>query len=219
MTSFYQNHQKFFISVDCIIFGFKDGQLQLLIQRRPYYPGLGEMSLLGGFVGMFESVDEAAQRVLKDFTGLDHVYMNQLGAFGDINRDPGERVITIAYYALVKANDLDEIYVERNGAQWVNIEDVPQLFSDHNIIVEEAHKKLRQSIGNKPIGRNLLPENFTLTQLQALYEAILGSTLDKRNFRRTILEKDYIVSTGLVDKTTSRRGAQLYRYAQSAYGK
>ncbi len=212
MTSFYQNFSKFYIAVDCIIFGFKDEKLQLLIQRRPYNPGLGEMSLIGGFLNYNESVDEAAQRVLRDFTGLDHVYMDQLGAFGDIERDPGERVITIGYYALINADDFNEELIRENDVQWVNIDEMPKLFSDHNLIVHKAHKKLRQNIGQKPIGHNLLPECFTLTQLQSLHEAVLGYKLDKRNFRRTMLEKDYIVSTGLIDKASSRRGAQLYKY-------
>lgn len=211
MTAFYQTYSKFFVSVDCIIFGFKEGKLQLLVQKRPYNPGLGELSLIGGFIEMNESVDEAAQRILTQFTGLEEVYMNQLGAFGDIERDPGERVITIGYYALINADKFDDQTVRDNDAKWVDIEAVPKLFSDHNIIVNKARESLKRTLGDRPVDRNLLPEHFTLSQLQSLHEAILGCQLDKRNFRRTILEKSYIVNTGLIDKTGSRRGAQLFK--------
>lgn len=216
MTAFYQKYDKFFLSVDCIIFGLKNGILKLLVQKRPYEPGLGQMSLIGGFVERHESVDEAAQRVLRDFTGLNQVYMNQLGAFGDVERDPGERVITVGYYALINADDFDDRIVRENDAQWVSINDVPKLFSDHNIIVEKARQSLIQNLEQESqIGQNLLPERFTLSQIQNLYEAILGTQLDKRNFRRTILEKNNIINTGLVDRSTSRRGAALYSFDNS----
>ncbi len=212
MTAFYQTYSKFLVSVDCIIFGFKDGKLKLLIQKRPYDPGKGEWSLIGGFVEITESVDEAAQRVLKDFTGLSEVYMQQLGAFGEVERDPGERVVTIGYYALIKADDFDDSTIREHGAKWIDVDEVPQLFSDHNLIVQKARKTMKRKIQDGPIGINLLPDYFTLTQLQTLHEAVLGVELDKRNFRRSIADKDYIVKTEYIDKENSRRGASLYKF-------
>ena len=217
MTTFYGEHSKVWVSVDCIIFGFDEGKLRILIGKRQMDPGRGEWSLYGGFVRSDESLDDAANRVLYDLTGLRNLYMRQVGAFGSVDRDPGERVISIAYYALINVNDYEDRLRKEHGVEWVNIDDIPQLYSDHNEMVRKALKLMRQKIKSEPIGFRLLPSLFTLTQLQRLYEAIHGEELDKRNFRKRIKDMDFIEKTELIDKTGSKRGAYLYRFNKRVY--
>ena len=217
MTTFYGEHSKVWVSVDCIIFGFDEGKLRILIGKRQMDPGRGEWSLYGGFVRSDENIDEAANRVLYDLTGLRNVYMRQVGAFGSVDRDPGERVISIAYYALINVNDYEDRLRKEHRVEWVNIDDIPRLYSDHNEMVRKALKLMRQKIKTEPIGFRLLPSLFTLTQLQHLYEAIHGEELDKRNFRKRIKEMDFIEKTELIDKKGSKRGASLYRFNKRIY--
>ena len=186
MTIFYQDHSKVLVSVDCIIFGFDEGQLRILVGKRQMDPGRGEWSLYGGFVNSDESIDDAANRVILSLTGLRNLYIRQVGAFGSVDRDPGERVISIAYYALINVKDYDKSLQEQHGVEWINIEEMPMLYSDHNEMVSRAIKMMRQKISCEPIGFNLLPSLFTLTQLQKLYEAVMGEVVDKRNFRKRI---------------------------------
>ncbi|MBR5392124.1 ADP-ribose pyrophosphatase YjhB, NUDIX family [Prevotella aff. ruminicola Tc2-24] len=217
MTTFYGEHSKVWVSVDCIIFGFDEGKLRILIGKRKMDPGRGEWSLYGGFVRHDESIDEAANRVLFDLTGLRNLYMRQVGAFGSVDRDPGERVISIAYYALINVNDYDDRLRREHSVEWVNIDEIPHLYSDHNEMVRKARKMMQQKLAHEPVGFRLLPSLFTLTQLQKLYEAVNGSELDKRNFRKRIKEMDFIEKTELIDKTGSKRGAYLYRFNKRAY--
>ena len=217
MTTFYQEFQKVFLSVDCIIFGFDDNKLKILIGRRNMDPGRGEWSLYGGFVRHNESVDDAAHRTLYELTGMRNVYMRQVGAFGKVDRDPGERVVSIAYYALINVKDYDDTLREEHGVEWVDIQKMPQLYSDHQEMVKKARKLMKEKIRTEPIGFRLLPNLFTLTQLQRLYEAVNGEELDKRNFRKRIKEMDFIEKTELIDKTGSKRGAFLYRFNRRAY--
>ena len=217
MTRFYSEHSKVWLSVDCIIFGFDDGKLKILIGRRNMDPGRGEWSLYGGFVASEESVDDAASRTLYELTGMKNVYMRQVGAFGNVDRDPGERVVSIAYYALINVKDYDDELRREHGVEWVNIEEIPQLYSDHNLMVQKARKLMQQKLSNEPVGFRLLPSLFTLTQLQKLYEAVNGSELDKRNFRKRIKEMDFIEKTELIDKSSSKRGAHLYRFNKRVY--
>jgi 8-oxo-dGTP diphosphatase len=217
MTQFYGEHTRLLVSVDCIVFGFEEDKLKLLIGKRQMDPGRGEFSLYGGFVGIDESLPDAANRVLRDLTGLDKLYIKQVGAFGNIDRDPGERVISIAYCALINVKDYDDNIRKQHGLEWVNLEDMPQLYSDHNIMVSKAINMLRRRINTEPLSFNLLPDLFTLTQLQHVYEAILGEEIDKRNFRKRIKTIDFIEKTELVDKITSKRGAALFRFNKRAY--
>lgn len=219
MGNYYSANPKFYLSVDCIIFGFSAGQLSLLLLQRNFEPAKGEWSLMGGFVQSDESVDEAAQRVLTELTGLKNVYMEQVGAFGAIHRDPGERVISIAYYALININEYDHRLVEAHNAHWVPIDQLPALIFDHSQMVEQARRLMQQKAGTQPIGFSLLPKSFTLSQLQSLYEAIYGDSIDKRNFRKRIAEMDYIEKTGQIDKTGSKRGAALYQFNDKIYRK
>ncbi|MCX4293178.1 MAG: NUDIX domain-containing protein [Prevotella sp.] len=217
MTKFYNEYSKVLVSVDCIIFGFNEGELRVLIGKRKMEPGLGKDSLYGGFVRNNESVDEAANRVLLGLTGLRNLYMQQVGAFGQVDRDPGERVISIVYYALINTTDYDSMQQKQHDVHWVNINDLPELYSDHNEMVRKAHKMMKDKISREPISFRLLPNLFTLTQLQKVYEAVCGEEVDKRNFRKRIKEMDFIEKTELIDKTSSKRGAYLYRFNKKAY--
>ena len=183
MTQYYREHSKVWVSVDCIVFGFENNQLKLLIGRRQMDPGRGEWSLYGGFVRDDESLDEAANRVLYSLTGLKEIYMKQVGAFGAVDRDPGERVISVAYCALINVNDYDDKLRQQYELEWVDLDRLPKLYSDHNQMVSKAISLLRRRIKTEPLSFNLLPDLFTLTQLQHVYEAILGAAIDKRNFR------------------------------------
>lgn len=217
MTEYYKEHSKVYVSVDCIIFGFEENRLKLLIGKRMMDPGRGELSLYGGFVKEDESLDEAANRTLKSLTGLDNLYMKQVGAFGAVNRDPGERVISVAYCALINVKDYDEKLQIEHDLKWVDVKDMPQLYSDHNEMVKRAIMLLRRRIKTEPLSFNLLPDLFTLTQLQHVYEAILGDEIDKRNFRKKIKTIDFIEKTDKIDKITSKRGAALYCFNRKAY--
>jgi ADP-ribose pyrophosphatase YjhB (NUDIX family) len=207
------------VGIDCIIFGFKDGKLSLLLLKRNFEPSKGQWSLMGGFVQKDESTDHAAKRVLRELTGLVKVYMEQVGAFGEVERDPGERVISIAYYALINIDDYDRELVQSHNAYWADINELPTLIFDHREMVDKARNLMKQKASNKPIGFNLLPELFTLTQLQTLYEAIYGEAMDKRNFRKRVAEMEFIEKTDEIDKTGSRRGARLYRMNSDVYRK
>ena len=143
--------------------------------------------------------------------------MRQVGAFGNVDRDPGERVVSVAYYALINVKDYDDELRREHGVEWIDINEIPQLYSDHNEMVNKARKMMQQKLANEPVGFRLLPSLFTLTQLQKLYEAVNGEELDKRNFRKRIKEMDFIEKTELIDKTSSKRGAHLYRFNKRVY--
>jgi len=179
MTAYYDINPQFYVSVDCIIFGMNEGELSLLLLKRNFEPEKGKWSLMGGFVQQNESVDAAAKRVLKELTGLENVYMEQVGAFGEVDRDPGERVISVAYYALINVDESDRKLVKKHNAQWINIHDLPELSFDHPAMIEKARELIRRKASLEPIGLNLLPRLFTLSQMQSLYETIQGETIDK----------------------------------------
>lgn len=217
MTPFYVEQQKFFVSVDCIILGFKDGKLYLLLSKRKFEPLAGEDTLLGGFLKEEESLPEAIQRVLFEYTGIRDVYMEQVGAYGDIGRDLGERVISIAYYALIDMELFDENLCEIHNSRWVEMDKIGKLIFDHNQMLNDTIEILRRKTASQPIGFNLLPEKFTLPQLQILYEAIYQTSLDKRNFRKKILEMNILEKQEDKDKSGSKRGAFYYKFNKEKY--
>ena len=219
MTTYYNINPRFYVSVDCIIFGFDKGSLKLLLLKRNFEPAKGSWSLMGGFVQDGESVDDAAKRVLAELTGLENVYMEQVGTFGEVDRDPGERVISVAYYALININKYDRNLVQQHNAHWAEINEIPPLVFDHPQMVKQARITLQKKASSEPIGFNLLPSLFTLFQLQSLYEAIYGEPLDKRNFRKRVADLNYIEKTDKIDKTGSKRGAALYKFNENAYRK
>ncbi len=214
---YYNEYSKVWVSVDCIIFGFDEGKLKVLIGRRQMDPGRGEWSLYGGFVAADESLDDAARRTLYELTGMKDVFMRQVETFGRVNRDPGERVISVAYYALINVKDYNEELQKEHGVEWVSSDELPHLYSDHNEMVDKAWRLMMQKIRTEPIGFKLLPELFTLTQLQRLYESVVGHEIDKRNFRKRIKEMDFIQKTDKIDKKGSKRGAYLYRFNDNVY--
>ncbi len=209
---YYSQHDKMYVSVDCIVFGLKEGGLKLLLIKRDFEPHKGEWTLMGGFVKLNESIDDAARRVLYDLTGLDGIFMKQIGTFGEVTRDPGERVVSVAYSALLNFPDIDHSILEHHNAHWVDINNLPKLSFDHNHMVERAIHKIKQRLKTEPLLFRLLPKNFTLTQLQQLYEIVGGQKIDKRNFRRRVLENSCIKPTDIIDKTCSKRGARLYYF-------
>ena len=217
MTVYYQEYQKILVSVDCIVFGFDEQKLKVLIGCRNIEPGKGEWSLYGGFVRNEESIDDAAYRTLYELTGLRKVYMSQVGAFGQVTRDKGDRVVSIAYYALINVDDYDEHMQKKHGVEWVDIDNLPAMYSDHIDMIHQARQLIQKTIRTEPVGFNLLPSLFTLTQLQRLYEVVFGEELDKRNFRKRIKEMDFIEKTNLIDKNSSKRGAYLYRFNKNIY--
>ncbi|MDR0745831.1 MAG: NUDIX hydrolase [Mediterranea sp.] len=217
--AFYSHNPRFYVGIDCIIFGFNEGELSLLLLKRNFQPAMGEWSLMGGFTQNNESTDDAAKRVLHELTGLDNVYMEQVGAFGEVERDPGERVVSIAYYALINIDEYDRKLVQQHNAFWININELPPLIFDHDKMVDKARKLMQQKASTNPIGFNLLPKLFTLSQLQSLYEAIYGETTDKRNFRKRVADMDFIEKTNKIDKQGSKRGAALYQFNSKAYRK
>ena len=216
-TIFYQQYPKFHVAVDCIIFGFKKCQLKVLLQKRPFEPRQGEWSLMGGFVNRDEDIDDAAKRVLRSLTGLHDLYMRQVGAFGSVHRDSGNRVVSIAYFALVDIDNVSKELNYQNSAYWEDVDHLPHLLFDHMEMINKALLCLRTLVPSRPVGFHLLPPLFTLTQLQQLYEAILGETIDKRNFRKRINEMPFIEKTEEIDRKISKRGAILYRFNQLAY--
>ena len=217
MTQFYNEYPKVLVSVDCIIFGFNGNNLQVLIGKRKMDPGRGEWSLYGGFVGANENLEDAANRVILDLTGMKNLYIRQVGAFGRIDRDPGERVISIAYCALINVVDYDDSLRIEHGLEWVSLNELPELYSDHRTMIHDASGQKRRRGGRGPRSFKLLPDLFTLTQLQHVFEAVMGEEIDKRNFRKRVKDIDFIEKTELIDKVTSKRGAALYRFNKKAY--
>lgn len=216
---FYIQEDKMYVATDCVIFGFDDGNLKLLIFKRRVKPLMGEWSLIGSFVRIDENVQDAAKRVLKEITGLDGVFMEELKSYGKADRDPGYRCISIAQYALIRIEEYDKELVKRHGADWYDIDEVPQLVLDHNEMVSDALDRIKRKARYKPIGFELLPEKFTIPQLQRLYEAVYREKLDSRNFRKKVLSLNVLIKLNEKDKTTSRRGAFLYKFDYKNYQK
>lgn len=217
MPDYYKEHDRILVALDCIIFGFDRKGLKLLLIKRDFEPEKGKWSLMGGFLEKSESLDDAANRVLNKLTGLTNVYMEQLYGFGEVDRDPVERTISIAYYALINIREHDKELVEKYSARWFPIKEVPNLIFDHEEMVEAAKARLRYKASHQPVGFELLPEKFTLPELQRLYEAIYETSLDKRNFRRRILSMDVLTKTDEKQKKYSKKGAYLYKFNEDKY--
>lgn len=216
-TIFYREQAKFHVAVDCIILGFNNNELNVLLYKRNFEPLKGEWSLMGGFVRQGEGLDEAATRVLTDCTGIDTIFMEQIGAYGEVARDHGERVISVAYYALVNMNDFSQGLPEHYNAKWTRVTETPALIFDHNKMLLDALSRLKRKAGTRPVGFNLLPEKFTLPQLQCLYEAIYQAPLDKRNFRKKLNAMGILEKLDEKDRKSSRRGAFYYMFNKEKY--
>ncbi|MGI9240488.1 MAG: NUDIX hydrolase [Verrucomicrobiales bacterium] len=208
------------LTVDCVIFGLDDDELKVLLIKRGNEPFLGSWAIPGGFVIPGESLDEAARRELREETGLKNVYLEQLYTFGEPGRDPREHVVSVAYFALTNLSEHRvQADTDASEAAWFSIHDVPELAFDHDSILELALGRLRGKLRYQPIGFELLPRKFTLTQLQKLYEQILEMELDKRNFRKKILKLDILVDLDEVEQDVAHRAARLYRFDERKYRK
>ena len=208
------------LTVDCVVFGLDENELQVLLIRRGLEPFAGTWALPGGFVHLDETLEDAARRELEEETGLRKLFLEQLYTFGEIERDPRERVVTVAYYALVKLSEHKvRAATDAADAAWFGISDLPTLAFDHARIAEVALERLRGKVRYQPIGFELLPRKFTLTQLQRMYEVILERSLDKRNFRKKILGMDLLVELDEVQKDVAHRAARLYKFDDRRYRK
>ncbi len=206
------------VAIDSIIFSVSQNKLQVLIFKREVEPLAGEWSLIGSFVGDRESVDQAAERVLFELTGLQNIFMKQLHCFGRIERDPGARVLSIAYWSLIKANIADQHFTfNDHQCRWVAIEKLPELVLDHADMVAMAVHNLQERARFYPVGFELLPKTFTLPQLFQVYQAIFSQSIDDRNFRKKILKSGLLIKTGFKDKSTSKKGSFLYQFDQKRY--
>ena len=215
----YKSQDRLLVAVDCIIFGFDGKQIKALLIKRGFEPEKGKWSLMGGFVGKDENVDDAAARVLKQLTGLTDIYMEQLYCFGVANRDLAGRVVSIAYSAFINIADYNEQLSSDHEARWFPIGKIPSLIFDHKLMLKKAKEALVEKVSNHPIGFELLPSRFTLRQLQNLYEAIYEAPLDKRNFTRKILSINVLKKLKEKEKESSRKGSFYYVFDRVNYNK
>lgn len=206
------------LAVDCVVFGLDDEDLKVLLIRRGIEPFAGRWALPGGFVHLDETLDEAARRELAEEAGIEKVYLEQLYTFGAVDRDPRERVVSVAYYALVKLSEHKvRAATDAKEAAWFGVDDLPKLAFDHEDIVEKAIERLRGKVKYKPIGFELLPKKFTLTQLQRVYEKILDVELDKRNFRKKVLSTGLLIELDEVEQDVAHRAARLHMFDEKQY--
>ena len=204
------------VTTDCVIFGFDGERLQVLLIERGIEPYKGKWAFPGGFLKMDETAEEGARRELKEETGLDGAYMEQFHTFSAPERDPRERVITIAYYALVKIQEVKG-GDDAASARWFPLDDIPSLAFDHDYILRMATQRLREQIHFQPIGFELLPEKFTLKELQLLYEAILGINFDRRNFSKKMMHLEILTDLEETVWLTPKREAKLYKFNAEKY--
>jgi 8-oxo-dGTP diphosphatase len=208
------------LTVDCVVFGFDEGELKVLLIQRGLEPFKGRWALPGGFVRVDETMDEAARRELAEETGLKSIFLEQLYTFGAVNRDPRERVVSVAYYALVKLSEhRARAATDAANAEWFPVSKTPKLAFDHADILATALARLKAKVRYEPIGFELLPPKFTLTELQHLYEAVLGADLDKRNFRKKVLSFGLLVPLKETQMAGRHRPAQLFRFDAVKYEK
>jgi 8-oxo-dGTP diphosphatase len=213
----YSKQTRLLVAVDCIIFGFDGADLKILLIKRGLEPESGKWSLMGGFVGANESMNEAANRVLLKLTGLDKVYLEQLHTFGDPGRDPIERTISVTYFSLLDLTKYKKQLSTEFNAEWFPLKKFPQLIFDHNQMVQMARAKLRYKASLHPILFELLADKFTIPQLQGLFEEVYNTSFDKRNFSRKILSTGLLLKLNEKDKANSKRGAFYYKLDRKHY--
>lgn len=212
------NHPRAALTVDCAVFGLDDDGLKVLLIQRGIEPFAGRWALPGGFVHLDETLEQAALRELREETGLERVFLEQLYTFGDPGRDPRERVVTVAYFALVRLGDHTvQAATDARSVAWFATDDLPALAFDHDAILAAALNRLQAKVRYQPIGFELLPPKFSLTQLQRLYETVLERPLDKRNFRKKALALGILQELDEVEQDVAHRAARLYRFDEAAY--
>lgn len=216
--AFAYDHPRPALTVDCVVFGLDDDGLQALLIQRGIEPFAGRWALPGGFVRLDETLEAAALRELAEETGLTRVFLEQLFTFGDPGRDPRERVVTVAYYALVRLDDHRvQAATDARNAAWFAVDDLPRLAFDHDAILDAALRRLQGKLRYQPIGFELLPPKFSLTRLQRMYEIILERPLDKRNFRKKVLSLGILEELDEVEQDVAHRAARLYRFDERTY--
>lgn len=209
-------------SVDCVIFGFQEESLKVLLIKRKNNPSKGLMALPGDFLDANVSIYDSAKSTLKKITNLNDIYLEQIRTFGETNRYPGKRVITISYYALINIENYSpQAGYTAEKLEWHDINKLSEvdLAFDHRQIIESAHKRLKRRVRHEPIGFNLLPEEFSLTNLQQVYEAILQVELNKRNFRTKLNQMKLLINTGEKQQKVAHKPAVLYRFDENVYHK
>lgn len=217
MLNSYKKEDKVLLAVDCIIFGFDGEALKILLVKRDFEPEKGKWSLIGGFLKKDQDLDQAATRILHHLTGLDDIYLEQFYAFSKVGRDPGERTISVAYYALIDIASGSEELIQLDTAKWFSLKQAPDLIFDHNRMVELAISRLKYRAKTEPIGFELLPDKFTMLQLQNLYESVLNEKLDKRNFTSKINALGILVKLDEKDMESSKKGSYLYQFDAVKY--
>jgi ADP-ribose pyrophosphatase YjhB (NUDIX family) len=213
----YSKQTRLLLAVDCIIFGFDGEVLKLLLIKRGFQPEKGNWSLMGGFVQNDESLDQAANRILKQLTGLEGVYLEQLYTFGEPHRDPMERTVSVAYFALIDIQKYETQISSDYHAEWFQLKRTPKLIFDQQEMLEQARKRIRYKAAMHPILFELLPTKFTIPQLQTLYECVFNTTIDKRNFSKRVLATGLLIKLADKDKAGSKRGAYYYQLNMQNY--
>lgn len=213
----YSKQTRLLLAVDCVIFGFDGESLKILLIKRGFQPEKGNWSLMGGFVQPNEGLNQASNRILKQLTGLEGVYLEQLHTFGDTNRDPIERTVSTAYFALIDIKKYQTQLSNDYHAEWFPLKRVPKLIFDQQEMVEMAKKRIRYKAALHPILFELLPSRFTLPQLQILYECVFNTTIDKRNFSKRVLSTGLLIKLNDKDKAGSKRGAFYYQLNMQNY--
>jgi 8-oxo-dGTP diphosphatase len=211
---FYKGEPKYLVAVDCIVFGYENDELKLLLYQRHLAPSEGCWSLMGGFVQENESLEDTTLRVLKQRVGLENIYMKQVHGFSAPDRDPGGRVLSMAFYALIRIDQQDRELVDLHGAKWFSFNELPELIFDHNEMVKLALEKLQETASYKLIGKELLPDKFTLTQLNNLYNAIFQRKFDAGNFRKKLTSLNLLKRLPIKDTNGSKRGAYYYIFKE-----
>ncbi|MEA5457655.1 NUDIX domain-containing protein [Arcicella sp. LKC2W] len=215
----YPHINRILVALDCIVFGFDGEDIKLLLIKRNFDPEKGKWSLMGGFLESDEDLEDATNRILYDLTGLKGIYFEEIQTFGKVNRDPVERTLSVCFFALINIHAHDQDSAKAQNAFWINLKNRPELIFDHNEMVDIALERLRYKAALHPIGFELLPEKFTIPQLQKLYEAIYDSLLDRRNFSRKILSTKLLLDTGEKNENSTTKKAILYKLDKDKYQK
>lgn len=212
MNEKYSHYPKHYIAVDCAIFGYELGELRLLLYPRGFEPRKGKWSLIGGFVGEEESAEDAAKRILFQTTGLTDVFLEQVGVFSDVDRDPEARVVSVTSVALVRLDRYDRDLVRKKGAQWWPVTEIPELIFDHALMVRKSLESIQNRASSTLLGQELLPDKFTLTQLRTLYDTIFQRTFEPANFRKKVLSLNVLKRLNIKNTTESKKGAFYYQF-------